>query len=510
MKRVFAFVLTLIFVVGMLTACGSKTEKMPSSEEEYKKYTVQMHIDFIGNLLFSKYDVDILLDGVTQYTLEHGTNADYTFSLKEGTYTFTFVKAGSSSVKGETTIDVKSDVDASYKIYCYNDKVSVETEYLDAKNILGDNEAKIMYSETNFIGVNYKDVVAQLKELGFTNIKEISVYDIIFDITEPGSTKDVSIGGSHDYKRGDVFIKDTEIIVTYSMRDDDLANKPTTTEPGDPTPSTQSTPNVSSINVNFPEENAYRAAVVAFTNCFADDVFTADGNDYDTTKFHSYSDVSGFFMHVDSRGNWTGKDENTWHVEHLKLRVNEYNSIVDASLDVSFDGTNYNVYNLAGKAPSYDDNDSKFSSMTDLESVSVLFLIVPSSLIKDDRAGAVPNEQSQKSTDEASSNTTERYPSGLSSWDGDHTGLKKLIKANMNDASSYKHIDTQFQYIDGAKIQEEINEMLANAGLSDRISIGDFFIVIKFSGKNAFNATVKNTAFGIECKDGSVKLLAIE
>ena len=334
----------------------------------FEKFTLKMHIDFLSNLIFSRYDVAVLLDGVMQDTLEHGQGADYTFRLTEGKYRFTFASVDSSSVKGETTIDVKSDIDASYQISCSKDKVSVVKQYLDAKIALAENQAKIMTSETSLIDKNYKDVVAAIKKLGFTNIKEVPLYDIYFGITKPGTTKSVSIGGSTSYKRGDVFAKDVKIVVTYHMPyEDDPANKP--------------------ITPNFPQESAFRAAVVAFTNRFADDVFTKDGNDYDTSKFHSYADVSGSVMDVESKGTWAGKDEKTWHVDNLKLKVREYNTTVNASLDVSFDGTNYRVFNLAGKAPSYDDNDSRFLSMKDLENESdaKLFFVVPSALVKEDR-----------------------------------------------------------------------------------------------------------------------------
>jgi Putative peptidoglycan-binding domain-containing protein len=106
---------------------------------------------------------------------------------------------------------------------------------------------------------------------------------------------------------------------------------------------------------NFTQENAKRAAVVAFTNRFANDVFKKDGNTYDVSKFHNYGDLSGFFMHVESEGVWSKKSEDVWHVEGLRLRVNEYNTYVDASLDVSLVDGEFVVSNMTGTAPSSDD-----------------------------------------------------------------------------------------------------------------------------------------------------------
>jgi hypothetical protein len=57
----------------------------------------------------------------------------------------------------------------------------------------------------------------------------------------------------------------------------------------------------------------------------------------------------------------------------------------------------------------------------------------------------------------------------FSVWDGSHRNLEKLIKKNMNDPSSYKHVETRYW------------------------DMGDHLIVItKFRGKNAFGAVVVN------------------
>ena len=166
---------------------------------------------------------------------------------------------------------------------------------------------------------------------------------------------------------------------------DDADESDTPTEEISPTIISQS--GNSELIASFSEEHAMRAAVVAFTNCFADDVFTEDGNDYDVSKFHSYADISGFFMHVVSKGDWNVKNENIWHVEHLELQLNGYNTTVDASLDVSCDGENYIISNLTGKAPSYDDSNASYPDMRELEEnvYASLYFVVPFKLIKDDR-----------------------------------------------------------------------------------------------------------------------------
>ena len=85
----------------------------------------------------------------------------------------------------------------------------------------------------------------------------------------------------------------------------------------------------------------------------------------------------------------------------------------------------------------------------------------------------------------------------FSLWDGSHKGLEKLIIRNLNDEDSYKHIETTYIDISDEAMQDFVNETLETSGYPERVEIGDLFIMTEFSAKNAFNATIKCTAFGI-------------
>lgn len=192
----------------------------------FEKYTLQVHVECVGNLLFSKYDVDISLDGVKKETIEHGKEADYTFTVKAGSHELKFSEKGASSVNGSVIIDeVASDIEVSYKIYCHSDDVSIDTVYIDRKEELSANEAKVTCSELDFWQKNYKDVMTSLASMGFTNIKTVPVYDISLGITERESVSRVTIAGATDYKRGDIFSKNAEVLITYHMLKDDDPSK---------------------------------------------------------------------------------------------------------------------------------------------------------------------------------------------------------------------------------------------------------------------------------------------
>lgn len=100
--------------------------------------------------------------------------------------------------------------------------------------------------------------------------------------------------------------------------------------------------------------------------------------------------------------------------------------------------------------------------------------------------------------------------SQFSAWDGSHTALKKLVIQRLNDEKSFKHSETTYRDIDSEAARDEVNKILSDAGYSQRVAVGDLFIQIQFTAKNAFNATVKNTAFGIASyENDSITLIDI-
>lgn len=192
----------------------------------YKKCNVTLHIDFVPNLMFSKYNVDLLVNDINRGTLEHGEDKDFEFSVDPGEYTLIFENEDSSSVKGEVTLTVDCNLEASYKISCFNDKVSVETLYVDRLTELAEGEVKVDVAASEYEYKNYEEVTTALKTLGFTNIKYEILYDITLGLTSDGTVKSVSIAGQTEFTRGNVFPADAEIVITYHMPEEDDPNNP--------------------------------------------------------------------------------------------------------------------------------------------------------------------------------------------------------------------------------------------------------------------------------------------
>ena len=108
---------------------------------------------------------------------------------------------------------------------CHNDEILVETEYIENKGAVGEDEAMVPSSSSACKYKNYKEVEKRFKEAGFINISTEILYDIVLGWTEEGEVESVQIDSKSDFTRGEIFKKDTPIVITYHMKEDDDPNK---------------------------------------------------------------------------------------------------------------------------------------------------------------------------------------------------------------------------------------------------------------------------------------------
>lgn len=193
----------------------------------YAKCTVNVHVEFISNLLFNKHDVRYSFGDYAEGVMAHGENLDLEVSVEPGEYRLLFTDEENDASNGEIVVNVKGDMNASYGIRCESEAIETYTVYIEEYGILKDNEIMlpnnaIYYSDMT----SYKDCETALKELGFTNIKTVPVYDIVLGITSEGETKSVAINGNNDFNIGDVFNRDAEVVIEYHMKSADAPNKP--------------------------------------------------------------------------------------------------------------------------------------------------------------------------------------------------------------------------------------------------------------------------------------------
>lgn len=186
----------------------------------YEKYTVRIIIDFVPNLIFSKYDVDFSFGG-EDHTLAHGVDAEFEYRLRPGTYTLSFTNVDSYSVDGSVELAITGETEASYQISCYSDKIDVKTIYVEDHGTVGANEVMAPMSASDCAYKNYAEIVTTFRNAGFTNIRENILYDIVWGWTENGEVDSVTVNGSSDFARGNVFSKDAPVVITYHMPEED-------------------------------------------------------------------------------------------------------------------------------------------------------------------------------------------------------------------------------------------------------------------------------------------------
>lgn len=192
----------------------------------YEKYTVKVNIDFLSNLIFDKYRVEFSVDDESIKTLDHGEDYTGEMRLKAGSHKFSFKKEGDGSVSGEEDIEITSNSEVDISISCKTDHIPVSVDNIYRESDVGENQIRINFTRSDYFGRDHQEVVDELKSIGFTNITEQPLYDIELGITEEGSADYVSINGSTDYQKRDIFNKDAAVIVPYHLKAEDDPNKP--------------------------------------------------------------------------------------------------------------------------------------------------------------------------------------------------------------------------------------------------------------------------------------------
>lgn len=101
--------------------------------------------------------------------------------------------------------------------------IEIEDKSEEAVTKLAEDETTVLKA-SDYKYKDYQEVQKMLEEKGFTNISTEILYDIVFGWTSEGEVDSVSIDGKTDYEEGEVFKKDSPIIITYHMKKADDPN----------------------------------------------------------------------------------------------------------------------------------------------------------------------------------------------------------------------------------------------------------------------------------------------
>ena len=472
-------------LIGSCSGGGETEESTDSSNMPLQQVTISVECEH--NLLFSTYNVDIYADDQKLGTLEHGENGEYAANLSRGAHTLKFTKEGDDGVNGQTDIEVAEEGETfSYKIKCKSDRIEIEQLDDEAAD---EAFAKELEETANQPGEKASEVIQQLKDKNYEEAGYSLVCLEAESILQDFNAEDYVV------EAGEVNSLDREITLRLESTKE--------------------------IQPSFEKEIAVRVATVAMTNCWATDVFGSDGA-YDPEKFHSFADLSGYYMTIEREGEWTGVNEATWHVEDMRLKASEGLCFV-LSADVSFDGSAYIVSAVnVSYGNSFEDIESGDEWSVSKEayepSESLPFLTVSPNLVEKSRdekeeSAKLDEQAAEESAASAAAAEEAEYQSWVEShfsfWDGRCDELVDLVKSRLNDERSFEHIQTSYVALRDQGILDEMNPLIVQAGGSEA-AMNDVVVIMDFSAKNSFNATIKSQAVGvIHYSSGDVELIGI-
>lgn len=89
-------------------------------------------------------------------------------------------------------------------------------EAIEEKQAEDEGKIVVNFTQEDFTGQGYKDVMKKLQQQGFTNIHLESIDDLITGwLTKDGEVEEVTINGRTDYKETSYYSPDVEIVIKY-------------------------------------------------------------------------------------------------------------------------------------------------------------------------------------------------------------------------------------------------------------------------------------------------------
>lgn len=149
-KKVFTYIMLVILILTF-SACSSETEtekeKKLTSETE-TNYNGKIDFVFNENLMFSKYDVDVFIDGISVDNIDHGSNKTLNIKLPKGKHEIKFEKEDENTVDETLEFEVVGDFYLKYEINSKSNKIEVIFTDLNSTPVVSKNEKEDSKEET--------------------------------------------------------------------------------------------------------------------------------------------------------------------------------------------------------------------------------------------------------------------------------------------------------------------------------------------------------------------------
>lgn len=122
MKKLAAFGLIVCICFCLVISCMSFSFAEDNNEDTYK---LKITVDFDSNLMFSRYNVKLKLDGKQIALMQHGQGYTGTQVVSAGNHVLTFVKEDDDKVTGRAEVYVDNGTSFSCRIHATRDEVEV-------------------------------------------------------------------------------------------------------------------------------------------------------------------------------------------------------------------------------------------------------------------------------------------------------------------------------------------------------------------------------------------------
>lgn len=197
------FALTLAIALGGCAGEGSVPESTPSEER-----SVSIEIECESNLILSRYDLDVYIDGEHQGSLDHGTNKAFDAKLGDGDHDLRITKKDDDGVDGSVGFSVSGDTSLKYKVKCTSSQVEIEA-IEEINPPISSGEASSTYHD---------EAHRAFEDAGFTNIREEELRDLTPNQRSRNwYTTSIEINGNGDFDKDDAFHADDEVLITYHV-----------------------------------------------------------------------------------------------------------------------------------------------------------------------------------------------------------------------------------------------------------------------------------------------------
>ena len=131
-----------------------------------------------------------------------------------------------------------------------------------------DGKIHMPFGANDYDGVNYQEIVSQLEEAGFTNVREEPLGDLVTGwLNDEGEVDEVSVDGDTVFSTDSKYLPDVEIVVSYH------------TFPGEEEPSTEDENSNLESNEDFSEVESETSENTESTNEVPEENLTPENNE---------------------------------------------------------------------------------------------------------------------------------------------------------------------------------------------------------------------------------------